>query len=150
MGFSAVDPEISNTVDDAQVEECDMDAFVTKNPKRAKLIFAKESQRTLLKKLAEQHDLTPIEDCEDLDIIRHLTKKHMLVVTKEILMRGVDYRAEDGIDLLIATTATTKRSYLQCLGRVGRGGDPAGRYILKDIERFQPQFQHHKSSDNQP
>ena len=50
------------------------------------------------------------------------------IVTDEKLMRGVDYRLKetgddsttDGIDLLIASSFSNKRNYLQGLARVGR------------------------------
>jgi len=140
-GFHTVDPKISNTVNEHGVEECELVEFFQKHPGRAKLIFAKEEAADVYKELAKEHDLTYIENCQDLEIIRNLTGKDMLVVTEEILMRGVDYRAQHGIDLLIATTTSTKRSFLQCLGRVGRGTDEAGRYILKNTAKFRPEFQ---------
>ncbi len=51
-------------------------------------------------------------NCEQLKVIRNLDKDNVLVVTKEELMRGVDYRCTTGIDLLIAKEMSSDRAFL--------------------------------------
>ena len=47
-------------------------------------------------------------------------------------MRGLDYNTDHhaGIALLIAQPCTSKRAYVQALGRVGRYGTQYKRYVL--------------------
>ena len=55
-------------------------------------------------------------------------------------MRGFDYRSHEnteGIALLVASTFSSKRAYLQGLGRCGRYGDVFKRAILNGIEPFE-------------
>ena len=125
----------------SNIKECSYEEFFCQHPDRAKLVYADPENVETFKELAKQHFLTVTEDCEDLEVIRKLKSKQMLLVTKEILMRGVDYRSSVGIDLLLAKTCTNRRSYLQCLGRVCRGTDYGDRYIVKDMEKFHPEFQ---------
>ena len=63
-----------------------------------------------------------------------------LVVTKEWLMRGIDYRlkdldlsAADGIDLLLAASFSNQRMYQQGLARVGRYTEPCSRYVVRGV-----------------
>ena len=56
-------------------------------------------------------------------------------MTDELLMRGVDYRCEAGIDLFIDTPASNERAYLQALGRVGRYNDVCTRYVRDDLDK---------------
>ena len=48
------------------------------------------------------------------------------------MMRGLDYNTAHyaGIALLIAQPCTSKRAYVQALGRVGRYGTQCKRYVL--------------------
>ena len=59
-----------------------------------------------------------------------------LIVTEshQHLLRGVDYRSREGIDLLIAHPLMNKRMLTQCLGRVGRGTDKCSRFVIKGME----------------
>ena len=77
----------------------------------------------------------PIIDCEDINVIRNL-QKCVLVVTedKTINLRGVDYRSELGIDLLLAHSLPNERLVLQACGRVGRFSDNAKRWKLKSVQ----------------
>ena len=53
----------------------------------------------------------------------------LVVVTDELYMRGIDYRAPTlGLDLMIDATFSSDRAYAQGLARVGRFGDPCERY----------------------
>ena len=45
-------------------------------------------------------------DEKDSSKLRQLTSKDLLVVTDILLMRGLDYRSETGIDLLLAKEIT--------------------------------------------
>ena len=45
-------------------------------------------------------------DEKDSSKLRKLTSKDLLVVTDILLMRGLDYRSETGIDLLLAKEIT--------------------------------------------
>ena len=63
-----------------------------------------------------------------------------LIVTDEELMRGIDYRLKktegsknDGIDLLIMRSFSTKRAVEQGLSRVGRYNEPCKRYKLESV-----------------
>ena len=85
-------------------------------------------------------DATIPYNCEDLEKLRSLTKDSVVIVTKQELMRGVDYRiAEearkdtDGISLLIHNTFDSKRSYIQGLGRVGRYNEKCHRFLHTSI-----------------
>ena len=53
-----------------------------------------------------------------------------------MLMRGVDYRCETGIDLFIDSALMNERAYLQALGRVGRCDDKCSRYVRSDLEKL--------------
>ena len=79
-------------------------------------------------------------DCEDLKTLRSIEGK-CLIVTKEELMRGIDYRlkgtigrAADGIDLLIMRNFSSLRAVEQGLSRVGRYNEPCARYKLSKVE----------------
>ena len=51
------------------------------------------------------------------------TAESVMIVTKQRLMRGFDYRCENGIALLIADSFDHERALLQAMGRVGRMND---------------------------
>lgn len=51
---------------------------------------------------AGQKELTLLNDDNNLALLRALTHKHVVVVTKKHLMRGYDYRCESGMVILIA------------------------------------------------
>ena len=62
-------------------------------------------------------------------------------MTKEELMRGVDYRLAgttgkpaDGIDLLVLRSFSSQRAAEQGLSRVGRYNEPCARYKLSKVE----------------
>ena len=83
--------------------------------------------------------MNPIVDCEDIEAIRHIKSNECLIVSKEELMRGVDYRTlpkKEGIDLLIARPFSNKRAYVQGKGRVGRNGEPCSRFQLKGLQEL--------------
>ena len=70
----------------------------------------------------------------DLEKIQRLTSYDFLIVTEEILMRGVDYRCSNGIDIFIDTPLSNERAYIQALGRVGRCDDECKRYVRSDLD----------------
>ena len=90
-------------------------------------------------KAADAKGLDPVIDCEDLSVIRALERK-CLIVTDEELMRGIDYRLkktegskDDGIDLLVMRSFSSKRAVEQGLSRVGRYNEPCRRYKLESV-----------------
>jgi len=61
----------------------------------------------------------------------------VLVITKEELMRGHDYRApKKGLKLLIAVRFSHERGARQGLGRVGRQNDPFLRFRIKGVDKL--------------
>ena len=149
-GWKVIDPKIKNTVDPAHVETCSFEEFLTKHPDRAKLIFISNEEVNSYQEQAKQHGLDCIVNCSDLEIIRKLAKHHCLVVTDELLMRGVDYRSKQGIDLFIGRTAMNERSYLQCLGRVARCTDVGDRFIKPGLLRFKKTWESITILSDQP
>ena len=148
--WHVIDPKIKNTVDPAKVETCSFEDFLTKHPDRAKLIFISNEEVNSYQEQAKQHGLDCIVNCSDLEIIRKLAKHHCLVVTDELLMRGVDYRSKQGIDLFIGRTAMNERSYLQCLGRVARCTDVGDRFIKPGLLRFEKTWESITILSDQP
>ena len=68
--------------------------------------------------------------------LKQLTCADTLLVTKEELTRGVDYRAAKGtpgIALLVMSASPNERAYLQLLGRVGRYREPCKRFIWDQL-----------------
>ena len=100
---------------------------------RGKLIFAQIDQLDEIEQLAATYGYPePTVDTADLELFSNVGKR-VIVVTPEqqLILRGSDFRNPFGIDLLIATEFATERAYIQALGRVGRGTDPCGRFLLK-------------------
>lgn len=148
--WHVIDPKIKNTVDPAKVETCSFEEFLTKHPDRAKLIFAPDEDVVYYQKYALQQNWIYLKNCQNLSIIRNLHTNHCLVVTDELLMRGVDYRSKQGIDLFIGRTAMNERSYLQCLGRVARCTDVGDRFIKPDLPRFKKTWESITILSDQP
>ena len=69
-----------------------------------------------------QNKLSVREDISDMEALRSLTEKDMLIITKPLLLRGFDYKssAPRGINLLMMSPVSSARALLQALGRVGR------------------------------
>ena len=89
---------------------------------------------------AEEKGFLPLVDCDDLSSLRSMEGK-CLIVTREELMRGVDYRlasttgrAVDGIDLLVMRSFSSQRAVVQGLSRVGRYTEPSTRFKLSNVE----------------
>lgn len=110
--------------------------FVLADPGFAKLVFASEGDVEKFKSIAVMKKMTVEVNTEDVDKIRSLTSKSFLIITKHELTRGVDYISKSGASLLIAAPLPHQRAFQQCLGRVGRGGTPCKRYILRGIAPF--------------
>ena len=77
-----------------------------------------------------------------------MTGDDILIVTDELLMRGVDYRCKIGIDLYLATTASNERALVQCLGHVARGRDTGDRYHKDGMRLYQPRDWAIKEKEN--
>ena len=110
-----------------------MTRFLDAKLGRGKLIYVDENQVENLEKLAIEKGLKVITNTEDMNIIRAVGTR-CLIVSKEEYMRGVDYRSTYGIDLMIAKQLSNKRAYEQALGRVGRYGEPCSRYMDEGLE----------------
>ena len=89
---------------------------------------------------AEEKEFLPLVDCEDLSSLRSMEGK-CLIVTREELMRGVDYRlasttgrAVDGIDLLVMRSFSSQCAVVQGLSRVGRYTEPSTRFKLSKVD----------------
>ena len=78
---------------------------------------------------AGHKQLTLLCDVDDLELLRSLTKEHVVVVTKKHLMRGYDYRCKTGIAILLARKMDSQKALLQALGRVGRYGSKYVRLV---------------------
>ena len=89
-----------------------------------------------------------ILNCNDIKTIRALTSNHVLVVTEDLLMRGVDYKCQTGIDLFIDKTSANERAYIQCLGRVARGTDAGDRYKKPYLVAYKPRDWSNNSANN--
>ena len=61
------------------------------------------------------------------DVLRNL-RDECLIVTDPMLMFGIDYRANKGMDLLVARPFPNSRKLYQGEARVGRGGADYGLY----------------------
>ena len=137
LGLYVEDTHIPGAVNPKEVIETTFKDFLQMNPLRAKLVFTTEEGKSGIEELTKDKGLTPLCNTEELEKIQKLTSKDALIVTKEILMRGVDYRCETGIDLFMDASVSNERAYLQALGRVGRHDDPYARYVRVDLkERF--------------
>ena len=62
-----------------------------------------------------------------------MKKEDVFIVTESLLMRGLDYRAECGIALLIAAPLDNDRAFMQALGRTGRMDDHCKRFVIKGL-----------------
>ena len=59
----------------------------------------------------------------------------VLAITDAELMRGVDFRAPlTGITLFLCGSMANRRELQQALGRVGRNGDAARRYLMAGVD----------------
>ena len=106
--------------------------FLQRNAKRAKLIYADKDQisEVVLVNKSMNPERSISVDEKDSSKLRKLTSKDLLVVTDILLMRGLDYRSETGIDLLLAKEITNQRHRHQAYGRVGRCDDIGDRFEL--------------------
>ena len=51
-------------------------------------------------------------------------------------MRGIDYRTNTALNLLITTPLSSERMFKQACGRVNRLGDHGVKAIMKGVETF--------------
>lgn len=84
---------------------------------------------------ANFEDLAVYRDCEENNFIASLKDGQVLLVTKEELMRGFDYRCVEAkrIALLIDKQFPNARLLRQGLGRVGRYGEACKRFHSAEI-----------------
>ena len=57
----------------------------------------------------------------------------LVVVVGSFGMRGLDYRSQKGITLILAASFANQRQAMQGLNRVGRFGDHCERIALQDV-----------------
>ena len=65
------------------------------------------------------------------------TKKDVLIVSEERIMRGFDFKAEEknpGFSLLQAHSFSNKRALMQGLGRIARNGEAGTWYRKEGVE----------------
>ena len=140
FGFEPFDSKMDGYIDVTDVTPCNTEDFYAMYPSYAKLIYIHDDD---LEHFLDDFGAYPTieKNCEDLEKLRSLTKDSVVIVTKQELMRGVDYRiAEearkdtDGISLLIHNTFDSRRSYIQGLGRVGRYNEKCQRFLHTSIK----------------
>ena len=102
------DSGIVSTVRSAEPKPVDnFEQFFQENADRAKLIYGGKKDEDKVKVLAPNVRVNEA----DLSVTKNLTKTDCLLVTEELLMRGIDYRAKsDGIALLIAKELSSDRA----------------------------------------
>ena len=132
LSMKSIDSKIPSIIhEDILVAPISFDAYLHADPGMAKLIYCdkvmiSEIEAKVGKGLFVVNEDNPAN-------YRNLTHTSVVIVTKEELMRGIDYKCATGISLLIAKTLSNPRIYLQCLGRVCRWTDAGKRYILRGI-----------------
>ena len=108
----------------------------------SKLVFANSRDIASIRMLSQKYNCGDVMvDCRDPELIRNMGHRVFVYHPKhENIFRGTDFHsgANNGIDLLIATTLTTTRMFVQSCGRVGRAGDPCSRYQLKRVPALNP------------
>ena len=98
---------------------------------------------TIHKMVKDKHVFdTVVRDCVDKEVYREMHQT-CIIVTKEELMRGIDYKrhideeldmeTKDGIDLVIAAPLSNSRMVQQACGRVGRYKENCGRYRISGV-----------------
>ena len=70
------------------------------------------------------------------DEIRLLKPDVFYYTLEPDMMRGVNYGTDcdKGIALLVAKGFSSRRGYIQALGRVGRNREPCARYLLEGVD----------------
>ena len=132
-GFHCVDSKIrcavATRVDD---EDVTIDQFLQRSNGYAKIIYNTDALYAL------PSNLTITErNCRDKDRLRSLSKDDVLLITEPILKIGIDYRASEGttgIALLVMSSVSSERAYIQLLGRVGRYYEPCKRFLWSELE----------------
>ena len=66
------------------------------------------------------------------ECFRNLQKKHVYLLNSDGA-RGIDFSAEDGIDLFVMVSSPNLRAYQQLLGRVGRYNQPCSRAMAHSV-----------------
>ena len=78
--------------------------FSEEHSRMARLLYIETTQIAGRRDQAIQNGITPdmiYTDVEDLDRLRKMKAGELYIVTNPMLMRGIDYRSEDGIVLMI-------------------------------------------------
>ena len=133
--FTVVDTRIKGTLTGNEARPCTFNDFIKDKSFRPKLVFTDDKSMETYKEYGSTHGWHVNVNTEDLDLIRNLTTRRLLIVTKEILMRGVDYRSTKGIDLFIDVPLSSRNSFIQALGRVGRCADECTRSINRNLTK---------------
>ena len=108
LRFKVYDSGIESAVRLAQLMPVkNFEEFIRENAHRAKLIYGRPEDEADIRAFACDLKLNEA----NLAVTKNLSKTSYLLVTKETLMRGIDYRAEGcGIALLIANALTSDRA----------------------------------------
>ena len=121
-------PELNPNLD-----TCQIDVFLNMYRGKHALFVYTAKEHAFYDKVhqfAEKNQMDLIENQFSLDVLRNLTKKHLVLVTDTLLLRSFDYRCKHGIALLIAGKFESARAMYQCAGRVNRYTDEvAPRYV---------------------
>ena len=127
--FQILDSAIKTTVDIFSPQQLPTQAsiahFILNHQQHAKVIVCNDNEECIKNKYAGCNVLV---NPSDRDRIEKLTKKDIVFLTKEQMLRGFNFRLLSpftslGIALLLCKTMSSDRALKQCLGRVGRGGE---------------------------
>ena len=111
------------------------------------IVFCTDDEYTNIHKMVtDRHAFdTVARDCVDKEVYREMHQT-CIIVTKEELMRGIDYKrhveeeldmdTKDGIDLVIAAPLSNSRMVQQACGRVGRYKENCGRYRIQNVQEL--------------
>jgi hypothetical protein len=139
LKFRLLDSRISSSVGDTDVEASlspveRYSQFYDWNKGATLLLFVHDERAIALQAELERRQGmgTVYFNCTDTATLRNLKADDVVLVSRDFLMRGYDYRSSSpkGIALLIAKPSNNRRAVVQAMGRVGRYGEACRRYLL--------------------
>ena len=137
LKFECIDSLIEGAITDPDSIVSGMPSmaeFIQKNAHYAKIIFNTDAEADSI-----EWGAITMTDETNLKRLGELTKDDVLLITQKRLTRGVDYRVKKnsdtkGIALLVMSASSSKRAYIQLLGRVGRYQEECRRYKWDQLE----------------
>ena len=100
------------------------------------LYVADRDKNTTIDVLFKAGIVDVLVNCEEAELIGNVARRALIVTSAEpLLMRGVNYRSQLPIHLLIACSLSSTRGYLQAQGRVKRFSDRGSRALLKGVAK---------------